>query len=219
MGLLACVLALGPVAIYVMAIGWLLVRGRPTVIGGTRDTLSLALAMVGLIAIGPAELFFPQAAFHVLGPWVWVVMGLLYLFIVTYILLHRRPRIVVYGVTAEQLAGHVDALLQSIDAEPRWLGMTVESAKLGIQASIEPAGMGQVSHLVASRRAQQVESWIVLSRELARRLQSVPVPRDMAGWGWAAAGAALLVGLIISVWTNPDAISHGWHLLARRTPE
>ena len=53
--------AVVPLALYLLLLGGLNLRRRPTVVSGGIDLAALACGIVGLAAIGPLELFLPEA--------------------------------------------------------------------------------------------------------------------------------------------------------------
>ena len=60
-------LAVGPLALYLLLIGTIRLRPHPFVTTGAKDTATLAIGLLGLVMIGPMELFFPQQAAVNLG--------------------------------------------------------------------------------------------------------------------------------------------------------
>ena len=66
------VMAFVPLIGYLLVLGWIRISGRAVVTTGARDTAALALAISGFIVVGPAELFFPNAAATAFGPIVWL---------------------------------------------------------------------------------------------------------------------------------------------------
>ena len=68
-------LALLPLIGYLLVLSAIRLSGRALVTTGGRDVAALAMAISGLIAVGPAELFFPTAAATVFGPAVWVALA------------------------------------------------------------------------------------------------------------------------------------------------
>lgn len=56
-------IALGPIGLYWVLIGYLYQRANPMLINAAQDTLLFGLGSVGMVLIGPMELFFPNAAY------------------------------------------------------------------------------------------------------------------------------------------------------------
>ena len=95
-------LALGPVAIYLLWLGAINLRGRPLLLSGVCDTAILALAVAGLMVVGPMELFFPYDAAVQYGPRVWLLLATLYVTCSLLLLLLLKPRLVIYNISVEQ---------------------------------------------------------------------------------------------------------------------
>ena len=71
-------LAFGPVAIYLWLLGAIGLSRRPVVVSGGRDAAALALAVSGLIFVGPLALLFPESVAARMGPagtkYVWLIL-------------------------------------------------------------------------------------------------------------------------------------------------
>ena len=82
--------------------------------------MDLAIAGPGgdwFVAIGPIELFFPRAAYSLLGDWVWIVLIALYFFVLMLIALNTSPKLVVYGLDHGKLRLQVCELLENEKSE------------------------------------------------------------------------------------------------------
>ena len=132
--LLRFAFAILPLAAYTNVLGLLRLRARPTVISGAMDTLLLGLALIGLVAIGPIELFFPRGASALLGGWVWFVLLALYFFILMLVALNTSPKLVVYGLDSKSLKQHVCEVLEQQKIRAEWLGDLVDLPELGVRA-------------------------------------------------------------------------------------
>ncbi len=108
-------IAVLPLIAYLLLLGLIRLSGRALVTTGGRDVAALGFAVSGLVAVGPGELFFPKAAAGVFGPWVWLALATFYGLIVTLIGLTSRPRIVVYGRTADQMLGPLYRAARELD--------------------------------------------------------------------------------------------------------
>ena len=115
-------LAVGPVAVYFLLLGAINLSRRPLLVSGVRDAASLALAVSGLIIIGPMALFFPYAAEARFGPHIWLMLLALYALIVVLWLLLLRPRLVIYNISADKLRPILAEVVNRLDAEARWAG-------------------------------------------------------------------------------------------------
>ena len=67
-------IALAPLAAYLVLLGAIHLRARPLLTTGGRDLAALAVAVSGLIAAGPMELFLSEGAAALYGGWVWMIM-------------------------------------------------------------------------------------------------------------------------------------------------
>ena len=110
-------LGLGPVAVYLCLLGTISLSRRAVLVSGVRDAATLALAVSGLVVIGPMELFFPFAAAARFGPHVWLLLLALYAMCVILWLLVLRPRLVIYNVSADKLRPILADAVNSLDAE------------------------------------------------------------------------------------------------------
>ena len=108
-------LALLPLIAYLAVLSLIRLSGWALVTTGGRDIAALAVAISGLLAVGPAELFFPAAAASMFGPAVWLALGAFYGLSVALVALTSRPKLVVYGRTPEELYPPLLAAAKQID--------------------------------------------------------------------------------------------------------
>ena len=155
------------------------------------DLLLLGLASIGFIAIGPIELFFPRAAYSLLGVWVWIVLIALYLFILVLLALNTPPKLVVYGLDGNMLRSQLCELLEHEQIRSDWLGDLVELPELGIRAIVEPAGRGCVSQLHSAGGQQNLTGWFTLEKLLVNKLSSVQIHQAVPGT------ALIIVSLVL----------------------
>ncbi len=99
-------LALGPVAMYLLLLGAVNLSRRSLLVSGVRDAAALALAVSGLVVIGPMELFFPFESAIKLGAYVvgCLLALALYVMCVVLWLLLLRPRLVILQHLGRQVA-------------------------------------------------------------------------------------------------------------------
>ena len=107
-------ITVGPLAIYLILLGYVNLRRSPLVTTGTRDTALLGFAVVGLVIVGPMELFMPEEAVRRFGgaPIVWLLLLGFYGLSVTLMILLSRPRLIVYNATL----GHLRPILAELAA-------------------------------------------------------------------------------------------------------
>ena len=110
-------LAVLPLVAYLLMLGAIRLSGRSIVTTGGRDIAALGIAIAGLVAIGPAELFFPSAAAYVFGPYVWIALIAFYALVVSLVALSMPPRLVVYGRKPDDLYEPLLAAARKIDPE------------------------------------------------------------------------------------------------------
>ncbi len=194
--------AILPLAAYTNVLGLLRLRSRPTVLSGAMDLLLLGLAVIGAIAIGPIELFFPRAAYSLLGVWVWMVLIALYLFILMLLALNTPPKLVVYGLDCLALQAQFCELLEQEQIRAQWLGDLVELPELGVRACIEPAGRGGVSQIHSAGGQQNLTGWLTLERLLVNKVSKVAI--HQVSHGIALVTVSLLLFGIAAILISND---------------
>ena len=65
---------LARLAIYLLLVGLINLRRRPLVVSGSRELAALGVAMVGLLIVGPMQLFVPDATALRFGWLVWPLL-------------------------------------------------------------------------------------------------------------------------------------------------
>ena len=200
-------IALLPLGLYVLVHASLMVRKRPTLLNAGQETLLLGFALAGLVTIGPMELFFPNAAYAVLGEWTWLCLGALYFFIVLFIALNRRPSWTVIGLGSKDLKAVVERTLTEQKIDHQWLDNTLNIPAMGVLGIIESANRSDsTSSLSPGGLNQDPIGWYRLEQLVCRpeglraefhRLAEKP------SWGraavWYCLGCALLVVSIMLI--------------------
>ena len=162
-------LALGvlPLGIYLLVMGLLAMRRRPTLITSGQDALLVGFALSGFVWIGPIELFFPTGAYAVLGEWAWLMLLALYGLVVLLFALQRAPGWTVLGLSSEEFRSLLQQVLAEGSIEHAWLGNQVEVPGLGVRAIVEPSrGFKGVSHLTPCGRQPQLLGWYELEKRV-----------------------------------------------------
>jgi hypothetical protein len=215
MDTLHLMIALGPAAVYCLLVGALNLRLRPFVTNGVRDTLALAVAVSGFAVAGPMELFFPEAAAASFGVWIWPMLLMFYVLLVTLVILLLRPRIVVYNATAEQLRPALADIMPRLDPEARFVGDTLFLPKLGVQLHVEAfPGLKNVQ-LKAVGIQQSFEGWETLEGELRRSVRTVPGTLNHFGALFLMIGLALTAWISFSAVFHRERISHSFYSMLR----
>src|SRR5262249_27547788 len=148
---------------------------RPLVTTGGRDTAALAVAVAGLIIVGPMELFLPADAVGNFGPFVWVLLISFYILSVALLILVQRPRLVVYNVTADVLRPVLAEVAAMLDPDVRWAGNSLVMPRLQIELHMEAFPPLRNISLVASHDEQNIESWHRLEQSIGAALERLEV--------------------------------------------
>lgn len=154
-----------PLGIYLIVMGFLALRRRPTLLTSGQEALLLGFALMGFALIGPIELFFPTGAYAALGQWTWILLIALYGLLVLLFALQRQPGWTVLGLDSHGLRNLLGEILQKGDIEHAWLGNHLQISEWDLQAMIEPSrGFQGVSHLNATGKQRNVLGWYQLER-------------------------------------------------------
>lgn len=184
-------IAILPLAAYFQVLGLIRLRSRPTLLNGATDFFLLAMAMMGFIAIGPIELFFPRAAYAILGPWVWGVLIALYFFVSMLIALNSKLKLIAYGLDPESLKKTIQDGLSLGQIEAHWGNDILEIPSLGLRASIEKAGVGKTASLEAIGRSQNPMGWYTIEKLIAKSLKPNTTTQTAEAFGWIALSLVL----------------------------
>src|SRR5579862_4982844 len=106
-------LALGPLAIYLLLIGGINLSRRSWVITGSRDLAALGVGLSGFIIVGPIELLMPQHAANQFGPYIWLMLLVMYSLALSLAVLMSRPRLTIYNVSASELRAILAEVIES----------------------------------------------------------------------------------------------------------
>ncbi len=191
-------IALGPVATYLVVLGIVNLSARPLVTTGARDAATLAIALAGLVVVGPMELFLVEEAAALYGGWVWGIMLVAYVLVVLLVVLLLRPRLIIYNIALEQLRPLLADVVTRLDSDARWAGESLVMPHLGVQLHVEPAPLLNNVQLVSSGSNQSLAGWRQLESALATALRRTrttahPVGVSLLGLGVLAAGTIALV--------------------------
>lgn len=192
-------LAIGPVALYLIALGARNLRRRPTLVTGGRDFIGLAAAVSGMVIVGPMELFFPHMAAARYGAWTWLMLFSLYGLLVVLVVLVQRPRLVIYNISVEQLRPTLADVVERLDADVRWAGDSLALPNLGIQLHIDPFPAMRNVSLVASGGLQSHVGWRKLEWALREAIRGLHGSWNPRGLSLAGTGLLALVMLTATV--------------------
>ncbi len=187
-------IALLPLGLYFIVIGGLRTARRPVMLNGSVDFLLLGIGVSGLIIIGPIELFFPRAAYSVLGIWTWVLLMVLYMFVLFLVALSLPPKLIVYGVGSGELIVLLREMLAAEEWEAEWMGSVVCIETLGIRGSVERANSTDtVSQISIVGKDQNLIGWHRLERSLTHYLYVKLELKNHRSWVWSIIGANVLI--------------------------
>ncbi len=191
-------LGLLPIVGYLVMLSVVRMSGRALVTTGGRDIAALGIAMVGLFAVGPAQLFFPEAAGTIFGPVVWIFLLFFYALCVTLIALSSRPRLVVYGRTPAEIYEPLLKACQALDPDAVGIRqlLKIEFPDSGISVRID--GFRGIDHaqIIAFEPGITQRFWdgVLANLRTEIRLTKVPVLR---GGVVLFAAAVVLFGVLM----------------------
>ncbi len=209
-------IALGPLAAYLVLLGAIHLSTRPLLTTGGRDLAALAVAVSGLIAAGPMELFLSESAAALYGGWVWMIMLTAYGLSVLLIALMMRPRLVIYNITNEQLRPLLEEVIPRLESDARWAGDSVVMPQLGVQLHVESQPAVRNVQLVSSGPQQNIYGWRRLELELGTALSSVKTTPNRLGICWIVLGILAAGGITWSLARNPAAVTQALNEMLRR---
>jgi hypothetical protein len=202
------VLAFAPLGLYLIGLGVVHWRGRPIVLTGAADVSLLALAVVGLMIVGPMEFMLP-VTLPLPGKYVWLMLLLCYSLLVTLWNLLARPRLIVLNVSADQLRSILVDAAARLDSHPQWAGDSLALESLGVQLHLEEYPPMRTVSLIATGSRQSETGWARLRTELAGRLREVKSPDRRRGYALA------IIGLLMLAWPVGQVVALGTPVVAQ----
>lgn len=178
---LRMIIAIVPLALYLLWIGFLNLRSRPTVMSGVRDSMTLGISLLGLVLIGPLELLLPESTAFRFGAYAWVMLGSFYMLSLVLSVMMGRPRIVIYNSDLETVRPALSQAVRSLDEQARWAGDSVVLPSVGVQLYMDRYAMLRNVQLKSVGSAQSFTAWVKLEKELRKELKLVKSERGAAG--------------------------------------
>lgn len=200
-------IAVVPLAAYLAVLGWANVRRRPLVTTGACEIAALGIGLLGLVFVGPIELFRPELATIQFLNYIWLVLLAFYLLWVALAAMICRPRLVIFNITPDELRPLLIEAAGTVDASFRWAGDSLVLPKLEVQLHIDGFPLLRHTSLVSSGPRQSLEGWHRLAKQLRASVRTVTVEPNMAGIVFLAA-AMLMVG--VAEWqlaTHPNQVA------------
>lgn len=203
-------IALLPLALYFVRLGWVNCRARPTLVTGTRDTLGVALAISGLVVIGPMKLFMPQAAAQRFDGFIWILLIAFYLLCVLLLVLLMRPRLIIYNSTMDHVRPLLARCAAELDREASWASDSLSLPQLQVQLHLEamPA-LGYVQILATGPR-QNLLGWRRVEQDLRRELHALRAPRNPQSIVLFIVASLLLSMMIVAILRDPTPLAPLW---------
>lgn len=201
-------IALGPLAIYLLYIGLLNIRSRPTVVAGHRDAALLAAGISGFYVAGPLELFLPEAAAYRFGAVAWLLMLAMYLLVSALIILTMRPRIVIYQTTKTQVQEALTKIVSKFDAEATTTGGNLLIPRMGVQLHLDDESPLNHMQLVSIGGEQDLANWRRLQVGLDQELRGMRTQPASTGRTFVALAALLIIALVLSCARDNQSMAH-----------
>jgi hypothetical protein len=185
--------ALPPLGLYLLALGRLHLRPRPTAISGAWDFVFAAASLVGFAIVGPLALVAPATA----GPsWTMLMFLLVFVLLAAIGVLASRPRIVVYNITLDQLRPVVAEVTGGLDASARWAGESAALPSRDIQIHLDARGSMRTVSVIAVGSRTSPEGWSEFSRRLRQAVRGLRVRPSPWSAVFLAAGVLVLAATI-----------------------
>ena len=200
-------IALGPLCVYLVLIGWLNLSKRPFVTSGARDILALSLALSGLVAIGPIELFMPERAAALMGAKIWLPLIMLYMLVASLISMVMKPRIVVYNVSSDEIRPIVGGVVSELDQDARWAGDSVFMPNMQIQFYLQTHPAMRNVQLVATNGEQNLTSWKNLESSLQQAMNNVSVSVNPRAILFFIAASVMTAAVAVSLFAGQAVIA------------
>ncbi len=199
-------LALGPVAIYLLLLGAVNLSRRPLLVSGVRDAAALALAVSGLVIVGPIELFAPLGAVQA-GPYVWLLLLALYGLCVVLALLLLRPRLVIYNISVDKLRPVLATLVEQLDTDARWAGDSLVLPGLGVQLYVDSFAMFRSASLISAGGNQSHQGWRRLETVARRCAAREEVARNPGGISLVGTAMLIIAAINLAIVQDPQAVA------------
>lgn len=209
-------IAVGPLAVYLLLLGVMNLRGRPLVTTGARDAAALGIGLVGFVIAGPMELFFPEGAASRFGGWVWVMLIVFYGLCVSLVVLLMRSRIVIYNISLEQLRPILTSVAMKLDKRSRWSGDSLLMPERKVHLHVEPVEALRNIQLTSGGNQQSFEGWQALEKELSIALKRISVGPNLIGIPFLVASAVLAVSAASWMLNDQAAVAKALEALWRK---
>jgi len=205
--------AIVPLAAYGLLLGLINLRRKPLLTTGARDLAALSLAVAGLVAVGPLDLFMPATAANRFGPYVWLLLLGSYALIVTFLILSARPRLVLYNISTDALRPILAEVAVGLDPGARWAGDSLCLPAFAIELHLEGfAAMRNVS-VIAANPGQDPDKWRRLEIALAGAIRPIRVSPNPRGAVLVAIALGMMAVCLVLIAADPQGVTEGWRAM------
>ena len=209
-------IAIAPLSVYLVMLGFLNLQRRSFVTTGARDAAALGIAISGLVVAGPMELFFPESAASQYGSFVWILLLSFYGLCVSLVVLLMRSRIVIYNINSEQLRPILNQVAMDLDKKSRWTGDSLLIPELNVHLHLEPVDWLRNVQLTSGGINQSFEGWRTLEIELRKALRPIRVRSNILGIGFLLVAGLLAVASASWMISDPQSVAQSLDDLLRR---
>lgn len=209
-------LAVGPLAVYLLIIGYLNLRRRITVVTGFVDTLLLGFAVSGLVLVGPIELFFPEMAAFRMGIWVWPLLLALYFLFVLLAAMSQRPSVIFYNAELDEVHALVMRAAGQLDPEVRRVKDCLVLPARDLQLHANRSPVFRNVQLVSLGEEHNLMAWIALRKQLVTLGRDAKSSPTRTGYALVALAALFLTMLGILSVADQHEIARAFDELLRR---
>lgn len=208
----ALLLAMLPLIGYLSLISGIRLSGRALITTGGRDTAALAMAIAGMLAVGPAELFFPTAAATLFGPIVWLALAAFYVLSVALIVLSSKPKLVVIGRTPEEMYEPLLAAAREIDPKANGEPQTLQVLLPNLRIRLRLDGNRFIDHtqVVSFEPNISLRFWSTLLGNLRFQIRQQPGPAPHRGFGMLLTALFLAAILTWQSFSKHDLVVEGF---------
>jgi hypothetical protein len=206
------VLALLPLIGYLLVMSIIRLSGRVLVTTGSRDIAALGVAISGLLAVGPAELFFPSHAATLFGPLVWIALATFYGLCVALVALTSSPKLVAYGRTPDELFEPLLRAVRRIDpaASGDSGSLLITLPSVGVHLRIDGQRGVDYGQVTAFESGVSMRFWTTLLAHLRAEVAQSPAPMPRRGLVMLAAAVVLSSLLLWQGFGNQALVVEGF---------
>lgn len=203
-------LAVIPLAVYLATLGLLSMRGRPFVTTGARDIGALGIGIVGLVMVGPLELFLPEGPAIHFGGWVWLLLVVFYGLCISLIVLLLRPRLVIYNISMDQLRPLLTEIAKTMDSKSRWTSDSMIIPNRTIHFHLESVDWLNNVQIISTGNRQSFEGWRELELRLREATRTIQIVPNAWSIGLLTASGLLALMTASSLFFNPTEVAQNF---------